>query len=171
MDSREITARACAALVGAVLALAGAGKVISWNQWRANARQQHLWTIVAVALPPLELVLGASLLVLKPAATVLGLATLLLVVFTSFLALQVTMKSQVPCACFGAHVNRPPSWRDVIRNLAAKGMTILLVEQNARLALQMADRAYVMESGLITFSGTGKELLQDPRVRTAYLGE
>jgi branched-chain amino acid transport system ATP-binding protein len=60
---------------------------------------------------------------------------------------------------------------DVIRNLAAKGMTILLVEQNARLALQMADRAYVMESGLITFSGTGKELLQDPRVRTAYLGE
>ena len=60
---------------------------------------------------------------------------------------------------------------DVIRNLAAKGMTILLVEQNARLALQMADRAYVMESGLITFSGTGKGLLQDPRVRTAYLGE
>jgi hypothetical protein len=42
---------------------------------------------------------------------------LLLVVFTSFLALQVTIKSQVPCACFGAHVNRPPSWRDVVRNL------------------------------------------------------
>ncbi len=118
MDSREITARACAALVGAVLALAGAGKVTSWNQWRANARRQHLWPIVAVALPPLELVLGAALLVLKPAATILGLATLLLVVFTSFLALQVTMNSQVPCACFGAHVNRPPSWRDVLRNLA-----------------------------------------------------
>ena len=60
---------------------------------------------------------------------------------------------------------------DVIRNLSAKGMTILLVEQNARLALQMADRAYVMESGLITLSGSGQELLQDPRVRTAYLGE
>lgn len=60
---------------------------------------------------------------------------------------------------------------DVIRNLSAKGMTILLVEQNARLALQMADRAYVMESGLITLSGSGRELLQDPRVRTAYLGE
>ena len=60
---------------------------------------------------------------------------------------------------------------DVIRNLAHKGMTILLVEQNARLALQMADRAYVMESGLITLSGAGKVLLQDPRVRTAYLGE
>jgi len=60
---------------------------------------------------------------------------------------------------------------DVIRNLSKNGMTILLVEQNARLALQMADRAYVMESGLITLTGAGQELLQDPRVRTAYLGE
>ena len=60
---------------------------------------------------------------------------------------------------------------DVIRNLSANGMTILLVEQNARLALQMADRAYVMESGLITLTGPGQDLLQDPRVRTAYLGE
>jgi branched-chain amino acid transport system ATP-binding protein len=60
---------------------------------------------------------------------------------------------------------------DVIRNLSASGMTILLVEQNARLALQVANRAYVMESGLITLSGSGKELLEDSRVRTAYLGE
>ena len=60
---------------------------------------------------------------------------------------------------------------DVVKMLSAGGMTILLVEQNARLALQMASRAYVMESGLITFSGSGQELLQDPRVRTAYLGE
>jgi len=60
---------------------------------------------------------------------------------------------------------------DVIRSLSASGMTILLVEQNARLALQMADRAYVMESGLITLSGSGKELLEDSRVRAAYLGE
>ena len=60
---------------------------------------------------------------------------------------------------------------DVIRSLSSAGMTILLVEQNARLALQMANRAYVMESGLITLSGSGKELLEDPRVKTAYLGE
>jgi branched-chain amino acid transport system ATP-binding protein len=60
---------------------------------------------------------------------------------------------------------------DVIRNLSASGMTILLVEQNARLALQIANRAYVMESGLITLSGLGKELLEDSRVRAAYLGE
>ena len=60
---------------------------------------------------------------------------------------------------------------DVIRNLSVNGMTIFLVEQNARLALQMANRAYVMESGLITLTGSGKELLEDSRVRTAYLGE
>ena len=60
---------------------------------------------------------------------------------------------------------------DVVRSLSSSGMTILLVEQNARLALQMADRAYVMESGLITFSGSGKDLLEDSRVRAAYLGE
>ena len=60
---------------------------------------------------------------------------------------------------------------DVIRSLSKKGMTILLVEQNARLALQIADRAYVMESGLISFTGKGEALLRDPRVRTAYLGE
>jgi branched-chain amino acid transport system ATP-binding protein len=60
---------------------------------------------------------------------------------------------------------------DVIRSLSGGGMTILLVEQNARLALQMADRAYVMESGLITLSGSGKELLEDSRIHAAYLGE
>lgn len=60
---------------------------------------------------------------------------------------------------------------DVIRSLFASGMTILLVEQNARLALQMADRAYVTESGLITLSGSGRDLLEDSRVRAAYLGE
>ena len=60
---------------------------------------------------------------------------------------------------------------DVVRSLSSSGITILLVEQNARLALQMADRAYVMESGLITLTGSGKELLEDPRVRAAYLGE
>ncbi|MDP4928899.1 MAG: hypothetical protein NWQ72_03860 [Ilumatobacteraceae bacterium] len=117
MDSKEITARICAAVVGATLALAGAGKFTSWNQWLLNARRQHLWKIVAISLPAIELLLGAALFVLKPTPIVLGLATLLLVVFTSFLAMQVLTKSQVPCACFGANVNRPPSWRDVVRNL------------------------------------------------------
>jgi branched-chain amino acid transport system ATP-binding protein len=60
---------------------------------------------------------------------------------------------------------------EVIQSVAAQGMTVLLVEQNARRALQIADRAYVMESGLITLSGPAKDLLDDPKVRAAYLGE
>ena len=55
--------------------------------------------------------------------------------------------------------------------LKKSGVTILLVEQNANRALQLADRGYVMESGLITMSGEAKALLSDPRVRAAYLGE
>ena len=58
----------------------------------------------------------------------------------------------------------------VIQNLNQHGMTILLVEQNALLALSMADRAYVLESGVITLPGTANELLNDDRVREAYLG-
>jgi branched-chain amino acid transport system ATP-binding protein len=60
---------------------------------------------------------------------------------------------------------------DVVRTVRSEGVTVLLVEQNAKLALQIADRAYVMESGLVTMSGDAKELLHDPRVRAAYLGE
>lgn len=59
----------------------------------------------------------------------------------------------------------------VIQNLAKEGITILLVEQNARLALSMANRAYVMESGEITLQGFARDLLHDERVRRAYLGE
>jgi branched-chain amino acid transport system ATP-binding protein len=60
---------------------------------------------------------------------------------------------------------------EIVRKAAAEGMTILLVEQNARLALGLARRAYVMESGLITLSGNAGALLADSRVREAYLGE
>ena len=60
---------------------------------------------------------------------------------------------------------------EVVRDVYAQGVTILLVEQNASRALALADRGYVMESGLITMAGGGKELLADPKVRAAYLGE
>ncbi|MCA1324566.1 ABC transporter ATP-binding protein, partial [Herbaspirillum sp. alder98] len=60
---------------------------------------------------------------------------------------------------------------EVIRNVSAQGITILLVEQNAKLALQAAHRGYVMESGLITIEGRAADLLDDPRVKAAYLGE
>jgi branched-chain amino acid transport system ATP-binding protein len=60
---------------------------------------------------------------------------------------------------------------EVIQEVSAQGVTILLVEQNASRALQIADRGYVMESGLITLSGDAREMLHDPKVREAYLGE
>ena len=60
---------------------------------------------------------------------------------------------------------------EVVRDVSAQGVTIVLVEQNARRALQIADRGYVMDSGEITMTGVGKEMLDDPKVRAAYLGE
>ncbi len=60
---------------------------------------------------------------------------------------------------------------DIVRDIAARGVTVLLVEQNALLSLQIASRGYVMESGAIVLAGTGERLLKDPRVREAYLGE
>jgi len=60
---------------------------------------------------------------------------------------------------------------EVVQEVYKQGVTILLVEQNASRALQLADRGYVMESGLITMSGDAKIMLNDPKVRAAYLGE
>ena len=60
---------------------------------------------------------------------------------------------------------------EVIAQLRSRGMTVLLVEQNASRALALADRAYVMETGLITLSGPAQDLMHDPAVRQAYLGE
>ncbi|CDY74151.1 Branched-chain amino acid transport ATP-binding protein LivF (TC 3.A.1.4.1) [Caballeronia glathei] len=60
---------------------------------------------------------------------------------------------------------------EVVREISAEGLTVLLVEQNARLALQAANRGYVMDSGLVTMTGDAKQMLDDPKVRAAYLGE
>jgi branched-chain amino acid transport system ATP-binding protein len=60
---------------------------------------------------------------------------------------------------------------EVVADIHSRGTTILLVEQNASRALQLADRGYVMESGEITMTGDAKKLLDDPKVRAAYLGE
>ncbi|MFM8692386.1 MAG: ABC transporter ATP-binding protein [Limnohabitans sp.] len=60
---------------------------------------------------------------------------------------------------------------EVVRDVYAQGVTIMLVEQNASRALSIADRGYVMDSGLITMSGVGRDMLADPKVRAAYLGE
>jgi branched-chain amino acid transport system ATP-binding protein len=60
---------------------------------------------------------------------------------------------------------------EVVRDVSAQGVTVLLVEQNASRALAIANRGYVMDSGLITMTGEGKTMLSDPKVRAAYLGE
>jgi branched-chain amino acid transport system ATP-binding protein len=60
---------------------------------------------------------------------------------------------------------------EVIEQVSREGVTLLLVEQNASRALQMADRAYVMESGVISTSGMARDLLRDPQVKAAYLGQ
>ncbi len=60
---------------------------------------------------------------------------------------------------------------EVVNDIHSRGVTVLLVEQNASRALQLATRGYVMESGEVTMSGDAKTLLNDPKVRAAYLGE
>ncbi|OSZ68065.1 ABC transporter ATP-binding protein [Hydrogenophaga sp. IBVHS2] len=60
---------------------------------------------------------------------------------------------------------------EVVRDVSQQGVTIVLVEQNARRALQIADRGYVMDSGEIIMTGNGRDMLDDPKVRAAYLGE
>jgi branched-chain amino acid transport system ATP-binding protein len=59
---------------------------------------------------------------------------------------------------------------EIIREIRAQGVTVLMVEQNAYAALELCDRAYVLESGQVVLQGTGRELLDDPHIRQAYLG-
>ena len=60
---------------------------------------------------------------------------------------------------------------DIIQEINSRGMTILLIEQNANMALKVAHQAYVLETGKITMSGTGQELLENPDIKAAYLGK
>jgi branched-chain amino acid transport system ATP-binding protein len=60
---------------------------------------------------------------------------------------------------------------EIVRDIAARGVTVLLVEQNALLSLQIANRGYVMESGTVVLADEAERLLKDPKVREAYLGE
>ena len=59
----------------------------------------------------------------------------------------------------------------IIRTIRDSGVTVLLIEQNANAALKIADRGYVLETGRITLEGSGRQLLSDPAVRSAYLGK
>ena len=59
---------------------------------------------------------------------------------------------------------------EIIRSIRARGVTVVLVEQNAFAALELSDRSYVLEQGRVTLAGSGAELLDNPHVRSAYLG-
>lgn len=114
-----------AGVVGVVIAIAGAMKVVNSSQWQKDARAQNLWPVVYYLLPYIELLLGASLIVLNPSVYVLGLSTLLLLIFTVFLVAQIASKSTVPCACFGPRSRRAPSSRDVLRNLGLMALLFI----------------------------------------------
>jgi branched-chain amino acid transport system ATP-binding protein len=58
----------------------------------------------------------------------------------------------------------------IVQRIHARGVSVILVEQNARMALRLSDRAYVMETGRVTLSGTGQELLNNTQVQRSYLG-
>jgi hypothetical protein len=113
-----VISRLLAGVVGAVILFAGATKITGFKQWKADARSQGLWPVIAYSLPVIELFIGALLIVLTPTPVVLGLATLLVLIFTVYLAVLVASGSTVPCACFGAKFSRPPSGRDILRNCA-----------------------------------------------------
>lgn len=109
--------RFLAAIVGLVIVFAGASKATGFQQWKSDARSQGLWPAVAYVLPAIELLLGALLIVLSPTPLILGSATLLVLIFTVYLVVLVASGSTVPCACFGAKFSRPPSMRDILRNV------------------------------------------------------
>ncbi len=118
-------ARLCAALVGAVFAVAGATKVLGWRQWILDARQQGVPRVIAGTVPPLELILGTLLIAAPISALVLGSSTTVLLVFTVFIAVSIASGRQTPCACFGARSRRVMSWRDIARNVALMSLLVI----------------------------------------------
>jgi len=121
----SIVGRIAAAAVGALLCWAGASKFADVRAWRASAARHGLPGPIAVVLPWSELALGAVLVTVTPMVWSLAAATVLLLVFTAYLVVQVGRGSTEPCACFGARSVRPPRWRDVARNLAMIAALVL----------------------------------------------
>ena len=117
-------ARVCAIAVGCVLAVAGASKVVDFASWRRDVAAQEFRQWVAFVVPPAEIVLGASLVAFAPSPVSLGLATLMILIFTVYLTVAILGRSQVPCACFGSVRRRPPTWRDVGRNIVLLALLV-----------------------------------------------
>jgi len=120
-----MVSRLAAACVGVVFLLAGASKVVNLTQWLRDARSQAVSKPIAIVIPFVELILGGCLVGLPVSPVILGLSTALLLVFTAFLIAQIRVSSEVPCACFGSFLRRPPSGKDVLRNLLLMALLFL----------------------------------------------
>lgn len=121
----SVAGRIAALVVGVVLCWAGASKLADSRAWRASAARHGLPATVAFTLPWAELGLGAVLVGSPPMVWSLAASTVLLVVFTAYLVVQVMIGATEPCACFGSRSVGPPRWRDVARNVALIGALVL----------------------------------------------
>ena len=104
----------------------------------------------------------------QPAGTLSGGEQQMLAIGRAFMSAPKLMLFDEPS--LGLAPNIVERTFGIIMDLRAKGMTVLMVEQNAYAALEMCDRAYLLESGTLTLEGTGEELISNPHVRKAYLG-
>ena len=104
----------------------------------------------------------------QPAGTLSGGEQQMLAIGRAFMSAPKLMLFDEPS--LGLAPNIVERTFGIIKDLRAKGMTVLMVEQNAYAALEMCDRAYLLESGTLTLEGTGEALINNPHVRKAYLG-
>lgn len=121
----NVVSRLCAGAVGAVFAVAAASKFLEWRGWRTDATALGVPAVIAACVPPTEIALGVALIAAPVNVVVLGIATAVLLVFTTFVAVSVMAGRQAPCACFGARSRRTMSWRDVARNVSLIALLVI----------------------------------------------
>ncbi len=107
-----------AAVVGVVFVFAGVQKMTSWPMWKSDAAAQRVPSSIAMVVPVVEVMLGVTLIALRPSRVVIGIACAVLLAFTAHLVARIRRGDDVPCGCFGSTRRVPPSWRDVWRNVA-----------------------------------------------------
>ena len=107
-----------AAVVGVVFVFAGVQKMTSWSTWKSDAAAQRVPSSIAMVVPVVEVMLGVTLIALRPTRVVIGIACAVLLAFTAHLVARIRRGDDVPCGCFGSTRRVPPSWRDVWRNVA-----------------------------------------------------
>ena len=107
-----------AAVVGVVFVFAGVQKMTSWSTWTSDAAAQRVPSSIAVLVPVVEVVLGVTLIALRPTKVAIVIACAVLLAFTAHLVARIRRGDDIPCGCFGSTRRVPPSWSDVWRNVA-----------------------------------------------------